>query len=603
MCILSKINQKPKSICLSAARDTDTGKVVMDEWNSWDEFVSSLDDLDDDCDPSLHYQDVEQSGFPVRPLEFPTPTVSDCELRTVPALDHRTGQSRLIENVLVRKRREPKTPFDRAYLIRKKICKTTYGSVRLAVVLNTRDYSDEGPDVEEVPWKSTDELVAIKISCWSKLRQLRAQSLEDPIREVAALQLVGNYHPHVLGCNEVLQDDKCLYAVMPYYSNGANLHGRLFADDTDKKREHSLPPPNEDEARDIFRQLLLGLFHLQRKGIFHRDISLDNLLIDKQNVLKIIDLGSSLRVPYNDPCNADIVTDVSEGTMRRRMQIQQGKGRKLMYLAPELLAEKPFDGFACDLYSAGICLFILLIGLAPFKCAQASEKRYAKISKGCLDSLLRSLNIEISPAACDLLQNMLWHDPKNRLSLMEVMRHPWLMGEKLTEAQQEQAINNVSCAESVNSTSSKSSTASTQNSKTGSSQSTDLSKGSSSSSKADSKTEARQSASETRGSPSKGKVHFLNLPKNIQNVHPTITNRFASTPIEANGDKREATITAVVGNKETISSARSGPEAQNVASARTNDKLSPHRRAAAISGKQILNRFKKAATIPTKDMN
>lgn len=44
--------------------------------------------------------------------------------------------------------------------------------------------------------------------------------LEDPVKEVAATQLIGTDHPHVLGCNEVLQDDECLYSIMPYASGG-----------------------------------------------------------------------------------------------------------------------------------------------------------------------------------------------------------------------------------------------------------------------------------------------------------------------------------------------------------------------------------------------
>ena len=427
---------------------------------SWQDFVAtSLNEQEDD-EAFLQYHDVQDAGPPVQALDFPTPTLFASEVTTVRAVDHRNGKSRSIESVLVRlgensnnlsnafsggedggRQNNHNSSYNsepyRAYLLRKKISKTTYGSIRVAVVLRRRP--DYEADAEKVPWISTEELVAIKISSWHKIRQLRGNNIEDPLREGAALQLVGNYHPHVVGCYEILQDDKHLYTVMPYYSSGSNLHSRLFSDPAEissgssqknKHKKHRYEP-NEKEARDIFQQLLKGLLYLQRKGIFHRDIALENLLISKSNKVRIIDLGMSLRVPYSDPCNEGCITDVSEGEARRLMK-QQGKGGRLMYMAPELLDEnEAFDGYSADLWASGIVLFVLCVGLAPFKFAEHSEKRYAKISSGGLGSLMKSLKISLSPEACDLLQNMLHEDPRDRLSLAEVMNHPWVMGEKM----------------------------------------------------------------------------------------------------------------------------------------------------------------------------
>lgn len=425
--------------------------------DSWQDFVAtSLNEQDDEA--FLHYSDIQNAGPPLQALDFPTPTLFASEVATVRAVDHRNGRSRSIENVLTRLGENTSnlsnafvrdedgglrnylsatSEPDRAYLLRKKISKTTYGVIRVAVVLRRRPDHETG--IKEVPWISTEELVAIKISSWHKIRQLRGQNAEDPLREGAALQLVGNYHPHVVGCYEVLQDDKHLYTVMPYYSSGSNLHSRLFSDhietgshtgqkSKDRKNRYQ---PNETEARNIFRQLLKGLLYLQRKGIFHRDIALENLLISKSNKVRIIDLGMSLRVPYSDPCNEGCVTDVSEGEARRLLK-QQGKGGRLMYMAPEVLAEnEAFDGYGADLWSSGIILFVLCVGLAPFKFAEDSEKRYAKISSGGLRSLMKSLKITLSLEVCDLIQNMLREDPNDRLSLAEVMNHPWVMGEKM----------------------------------------------------------------------------------------------------------------------------------------------------------------------------
>lgn len=158
-------------------------------------------------------------------------------------------------------------------------------------------------------------------------------------------------------------------------------------------------------------------------------------MVDENDRLVLIDLGMALRVPYTDPCNMGCITDVSEGAGRRLIQ-SQGQGGKLMYLAPEVVASESFDGFAIDLWASGVVLFVLLVGLAPFKWAHASDKRYAKIGKGSLHELMHGLKIPLADEACDLLQNMFWRDPHKRLTLSQVMQHPWVLNKKFLSPSQ-----------------------------------------------------------------------------------------------------------------------------------------------------------------------
>jgi len=247
---------------------------------------------------------------------------------------------------------------------------------------------------------------------------------------------LGNYHLHVCGAFEVLQDAKFLYTVMPYLEGG-DLYGRLL--ECYPKRESARRDDsgshgfNEDRARTWFKQLLLAVFHLQKKGVCHRDICLENILLDEEDRLVLVDPGMSLRVPYADPCNYGCVTDVSAGTARRLIK-SQGQGGKLMYAAPEIVDKSEVvDAFAVDLWSVGIVLFVMLVGRAPFKWAHPTDKRYAKISKGGLKDLIESLDIALSPEGCDLLQGFFWSDPKQRFTLAEVMEHPWVEGKQFVE--------------------------------------------------------------------------------------------------------------------------------------------------------------------------
>lgn len=134
-----------------------------------------------ECASSTYYE-IEEAGIPARPLDFPTPTVLHARWVQSRAIDHRNNKA--YNNILILERRDG----ERAYLVKKKISKTVYGTVELCVVLRRRRTTGvplskmEEFAEEDVPWISTDEFVAIKASSWTKMRQLRGKHLEDPLK-------------------------------------------------------------------------------------------------------------------------------------------------------------------------------------------------------------------------------------------------------------------------------------------------------------------------------------------------------------------------------------------------------------------------------------
>lgn len=234
---------------------------------------------------------------------------------------------------------------------------------------------------------------------------------------------MGSYHPNILGCLEVLQSDECLYIVMPYCSGG-DLCSLIH-----KRGKTKKATANEVQARVWFRQLLEALLHLQNKGVCHRDLCLENIMLEEDGNLVVADFGLALRVPYADNNNDGCVSDVSEGESRLLMK-NPGQSGTLTYLDPAIIErEEAFDGFAADLWSAGVLLFVFLVGLAPFKWASTTDFRYNEINSGRLKELMQmNFTKPISDEAYDLLQNMLWRDPRKRLTLAEVMCHPWVVG-------------------------------------------------------------------------------------------------------------------------------------------------------------------------------
>lgn len=176
-----------------------------------------------------------------------------------------------------------------------------------------------------------------------------------------------------------------------------------------------------------------GLSYLQRIGVCHRDLSLENILVDEYKTSVVIDFGMCLRVPFDDPRTSG-VTDVSTGSLRRLIQPLVPCG-KPNYIAPEILkSQDPFDGFAIDLWAAGVILFIMLVGLPPWEFAREEDPRYRMVIRGGLERMLRSWQRPVSPLAADLLQRMLREDPRQRLSLCEVKDHPWVTDGEAVQA-------------------------------------------------------------------------------------------------------------------------------------------------------------------------
>jgi serine/threonine protein kinase len=162
---------------------------------------------------------------------------------------------------------------------------------------------------------------------------------------------------------------------------------------------------------------------LQELGICHRDLSLENILVDVETCL-VIDMGMCLRVPYNDPARQGGIIDVHRGALRRLIK-PQGVCGKHNYMSPEVFENtKPFDGFAIDLWAAGAILYIMLTGFPGYDQASRADKRFDLIVNGNLTKQLEEWQIHLSADAGELLQSMMQLDPRDRLTLAEVMAHP-----------------------------------------------------------------------------------------------------------------------------------------------------------------------------------
>lgn len=106
-------------------------------------------------------------------------------------------------------------------------------------------------------------------------------------------------------------------------------------------------------AKFIFKQIVYGLAHIHTRSVLHRDIKLDNILIDSNDVIKICDFGVSKII-------------------RRGAIINEQCGTPA-YIAPEIIADEGYEGFFVDIWSLGVLLFAMLSGTVPFKAPNMSE--------------------------------------------------------------------------------------------------------------------------------------------------------------------------------------------------------------------------------------
>ena len=231
----------------------------------------------------------------------------------------------------------------------------------------------------------TEEKVAIKILDKMILNQT-PEDYELVRKEISILKLVK--HKFIVQLYEILQTAQHIFIIMEY------CEGKEIMDYILTKNRLS-----ELESLKYFQQLINCLFYLHSQNIAHRDVKIDNMLLDKNKDLKLIDFGLSTK--YTD----DSLLDQPCGTV--------------VYAAPEVLEGKEYHGMLADVWSSGIVLYGMLSGFLPFA-DKDDETNKQQVIKG-------EINYPdfFSDEVKDLLKHMLDIDPMTRYTLQEIKDHPW----------------------------------------------------------------------------------------------------------------------------------------------------------------------------------
>ncbi len=205
-------------------------------------------------------------------------------------------------------------------------------------------------------------------------------------------------HPNIIKLYEIFETDKFIYLIMELCTGG-ELFDRII-----KKTENG-EIFNEREAANIFRQMMGAISYCHSKKIVHRDLKPENLLLlneSPNSPIKVIDFGMSKIFKESTETMSDYV-----GTA--------------FYISPEVLEGK-YDS-KCDIWSAGVILYLLLSGCLPFD-GENDEEVFQKIKSRKYDFPSNEWD-NISEEAKDLVKGMLC-DVSCRFDIEQVIKHTWV---------------------------------------------------------------------------------------------------------------------------------------------------------------------------------
>lgn len=266
----------------------------------------------------------------------------------------------------------------------KKLGEGGFAKVRLATHLATRQY------------------VAIK--CLDKIKL--GPELPRIYNEIECLKKLK--HQNIARLFQVFETETIIYLVLEYCAGG-----ELFDYIVSKSKLE------ESESAQIIYDLMRVLDFIHVNGFAHRDLKPENVLFDDKHQIKLIDFGLAAN------CSADNMASNRKQAPLDQLSTCCGS---VTYAAPEVIAGSVYSGTACDVWSAGIMLYALLVGQLPFN-DNSIPKLYQKIQGG-----IKTLPSFLSHEASDLIKQMLTVEPNQRITVRQVLAHPWLRNRSNTFA-------------------------------------------------------------------------------------------------------------------------------------------------------------------------
>ena len=207
-------------------------------------------------------------------------------------------------------------------------------------------------------------------------------------------------HPSINEIRDVLLDNQTVYIVFEF-CDGGDLNDIV----------QDSGGLDESDAKNYFFQIMSAIKYIHQLGIAHRDIKLENVLITQDHQAKLTDFGLCKQANGNSPMLTTCGT--------------------LVYAAPEIINEQPYNGMKADIWSAGIVLYAMICCHFPW--STQDDAPPDTVMHETVKQILEG-QIEIPDDATfelqNLMTNMLNTDPDLRPTAEEILQHPWFEGQE-----------------------------------------------------------------------------------------------------------------------------------------------------------------------------
>ncbi|KAL7205543.1 hypothetical protein ACSBR2_018474 [Camellia fascicularis] len=239
--------------------------------------------------------------------------------------------------------------------------------------------------------KNLDYGHSFALKILDKTRVLHLNITDQIKREIGTLKLLK--HPNVVRLHEVLASKTKIYMVLEYVTGG-----ELF------DRIASKGKLSESRGRKLFQQLIDEVNYCHNKGVYHRDLKLENVLVDAKGNIKITDFGLSA-LPQHFRSILIIIHSLFYPCTN--------------YVALQTLANTGYDGATSDTWSSGVILYVILTGYLPFDDRNLAVL-YQKIFKGDVQ-----IPKWLSLGARNLIRRILDPNPATRITMAEIKADEW----------------------------------------------------------------------------------------------------------------------------------------------------------------------------------
>ncbi|KAI9020756.1 kinase-like domain-containing protein [Phycomyces nitens] len=231
-------------------------------------------------------------------------------------------------------------------------------------------------------------------------KRLPSENEKEYVKKVTAEFCIGStlHHPNVIETLDIIQEGSTFYEIMEFAPNdlfNVVMSGKM----------------SQEEIGCCWRQLLDGFSYLQSMGIAHRDLKLDNMVLDDRGIVKLIDFGCAVVIKYPH---------------EKESRLSKGICGSDPYIAPEQYIQTEYDARLTDLWSIGIIFVCMTIRRFPWRLPRPSQdqsyKNFVTPSSQGAARLFKMLPKE----SRSIIQRILEPNPRERATLEQVMEDPWV---------------------------------------------------------------------------------------------------------------------------------------------------------------------------------